>query len=507
MASQPPPASSATSSSSLSSISDDDSTASRGPPAKRVQLDDLPSEIHTSIARLCYQADLRLDDAFADLKRRGGLASNMSLDLDAFRKSYGRTVVALRAVSKKWRTVCDCFVFKNLVARQATNPMFTLVIVPAYGQHFTHLDMLNASAVHLTELAKGLPSLPNLRHIVLPARPLDKLLQSTAAPVAVVIRSTLLISLRKIDQLATGRSSLSECLEITNSCSASLRRLTLSCASPDILPALWDILQPLPNLNFLDLYVLPKLGAWTQDMSFEDLTSTPTMTMPRLETLSIQFRRVPRNLPAFVSLFSSSLHELWIHIIDAGSDPSSLGTHQILPITSMPALTYVQLIAKSTVLDAAFRAAQPEMVPSLSQMAILHIGDGTVAPTASAHMLAYIRDHGRVEDITISQYSDRQTRALEDAEAVELESLVPVVDIGPELYPHLAMNGPNAIQAWCCDEARPANRPIALRMLDDLLEYMKQWRNRAILAQDWADVARLATALQHVDFERMLHDA
>lgn len=81
----------------------------------RVQLSSLPAEIKDKIAQQCHAADVRLEECVYDVGKnviedpRPGTALAR---LRSVRKSYGRSISALYAVSRGWKKTCVPYRFE-----------------------------------------------------------------------------------------------------------------------------------------------------------------------------------------------------------------------------------------------------------------------------------------------------------------------------------------------------------------------------------------------------------
>ncbi|GAA5989493.1 hypothetical protein JCM10908_000500 [Rhodotorula pacifica] len=482
----------------------------------RLTLDSLPAEIHRTIVKLCYDADLRLDKALASFNKssgggRAGLPRDSLLNPTVFRKTHTRSIASLYAVSSKWRKLCKSHRFKILVAAKVLDPVFGVWIAQQYGHYFVKLDLRGVNRSHIMEVVKALPCLPNLKGFDLGGGPLAIFDHSAADIIAASILSKLMNAMKKAEILKLGKYETNEIRLMTSAAGNTLRHLSLRFDKPSTLFSLWSVLEPLNNLKELFLTFVRTSALKNLDLQ-ELVNSYKADKTLALTELKINTHHFIFNVSPFVELFAPSLRTLILDVPQApneheGEDDEedADATTHLVPLTSLRELHSLELRGNCSLLVRELKRLERHDALRKVRFVTIHPARKS-APIDLMYIKARLTSaSARVPEFTM--YVNKSRLQLFASAFSRFEEYDVCKTTSPFLHPALALTDAETIRDLLKQGERPDQRQAVLDTLDDVLKFAVEWRERAVNTQDWADVARLAELLQPMDVERMVHKA
>ncbi|GAA5877100.1 hypothetical protein JCM3774_002841 [Rhodotorula dairenensis] len=195
-------------------------------------------------------------------------------------------------------------------------------------------------------------------------------------------------------------------------------------------------------------------------------------------------------------------------IFDATDDESEAGDESStpsLPETTLLELVKLELRGEPWVLANILRTAPLEALPKLQSLTVLPAGCNSFPSRLLSSLARYTEQHAHVRKVTA--HVIEAPAPLGHPDPHRLSQHGARVTTLPLVQPTVAMTEPETVCDRLEDAASPAERQDVLAPLDSVIAFAAEWRDRAVNAQDWADVARLAKVLQPMDVERMFHRA
>ncbi|TKA50590.1 hypothetical protein B0A53_06068 [Rhodotorula sp. CCFEE 5036] len=437
----------------------------------RVQLNDLPAELKSKIAQQCHAADVRLEDA-------------------------------LYALSKEWKKICAPYRFEVITTPQAGKAFFLLVIAPTYGQHFIKADLENFDFEGIVEFVKALPMLPNLRSFKLDGITLHMLETECDAQVMEIVMARLSSAIRQsARQLVLVESSLRQVLHFVWSAPL-LSKLEVHPPSYDrqVITSLWRILTTTPAVTHLHM----NLSEFDDDEDLLDLrilVDTRPASIAPLSTITLEYAELVASISDLLALFSPNLRTVTIKYCCLAEQPAAQPS--ALPTCALPNLQSLNLTGPADCLLPTLDGVTSALLPRLRMLTIdCRPADSTLSSASSAivdRVKAIATEHSNLEVVKLSHpYARLDSRSGQAGDSAPSRHGTEMLNL-PSVYPLLTTAKPD-------DSIQPYSNDDATGYSVKLLEAGMDWCKRASLTDDRVSLARLARALQPLDFERMLHE-
>ncbi|BGP44030.1 hypothetical protein JCM10450v2_008247 [Rhodotorula kratochvilovae] len=138
-------------------------TAEARPAPPRAQLDHLPTELKSQIARMCAAQDEAIVEWTAKFEV---MHSDGSDELEYMRDMYGTSLGTLFCLSRGWAQIAAPFRFETLKASRIHHPTFRASLVAKWSRHMQKLDIDEASVVAYNDLIPVLGGLTHVKSIV-----------------------------------------------------------------------------------------------------------------------------------------------------------------------------------------------------------------------------------------------------------------------------------------------------------------------------------------------------
>ncbi|GAA5989484.1 hypothetical protein JCM10908_000495 [Rhodotorula pacifica] len=258
----------------------------------------------------------------------------------------------------------------------------------------------------------------------------------------------------------------------------------------------------MPHLVELELSLSPD-QQW-DPVHFTTLTANAPTQVPAITLLRVKGLGRAENAADFVALFRETLQSLDISY-NAPAEPAIERSISI-PAVKFPLLASICLEGSNADVISHVKALDPELVPCLSKLSLRWIRNERIMSAAVQELQMAAARHGSLKTIQaylvarrVWPWGFRQTYAFAQRDVELVDS--------PELYPVLAMSDtPSFLRRLEAGHAGD-QRATAIEMVDRLIEFARDWQERAYAAEDWVSTARLAKALQLLDLEWALHEA
>lgn len=385
---------------------------------------------------------------------------------------------------------------------QAGKAFFLLVIAPTYGQHFIKADLENFDFEGIVEFVKALPMLPNLRSFKLDGITLHMLETECDAQVMEIVMARLSSAIRQsARQLVLVESSLRQVLHFVWSAPL-LSKLEVHPPSYDrqVITSLWRILTTTPAVTHLHM----NLSEFDDDEDLLDLrilVDTRPASIAPLSTITLEYAELVASISDLLALFSPNLRTVTIKYCCLAEQPAAQPS--ALPTCALPNLQSLNLTGPADCLLPTLDGVTSALLPRLRMLTIdCRPADSTLSSASSAivdRVKAIATEHSNLEVVKLSHpYARLDSRSGQAGDSAPSRHGTEMLNL-PSVYPLLTTAKPD-------DSIQPYSNDDATGYSVKLLEAGMDWCKRASLTDDRVSLARLARALQPLDFERMLHE-
>ncbi|BGP07258.1 hypothetical protein JCM10049v2_003089 [Rhodotorula toruloides] len=494
------------------------STATAQLPVRSWSFDLLPLELKKRIAQRCRQQDdwarSCLDTISSFCSPEGRDAENLKQHVKDLRRTYGSSVGALFRLSKSWSAAAAPFRFSHCKVSRTTSFLFRYRIAPLYGQYFRSLEFDKSDQAILQSLLPLLPFMPNIEDLRLTFDGFERVLQRetyhnpASMPQVEALSLTLLVS----DTPLTFEPLL-----------ARLTTIHFELGS-------WSTLQKLADaaksLRELQVYKLANYGRGNPGVS--QLASI-LVSCPLLETLHVPLSEMSafrpiwgQPLPRIRSLTLDVDGDMWL-IRLAAHFADSLENFSLRFITAhgcccevSHVFPHVKAIEASAVTkDSRFFFTFPA---SINPTAFPALESFTFRPKATS---AYeVRDAVDCLRQAIKKFDEadpcnslRQIHVsnrlypLPMWAMTRLQSAVGRADRRITAGPMEPFVGSFALHAEfdrAVDNVPAWSSSEAAASIEETLNYVQSWFERATAAGDGSDLAKIAVALGRAELERVV---
>ncbi|GAA5991904.1 hypothetical protein JCM10908_002264 [Rhodotorula pacifica] len=482
----------------------------------------LPTEVKQLIARMCDEQDQAMRNAVTDLQRRqSGDEMPDELTPQHLRANLS-SVGVLYSLSREWQQIATPIRFKHLQLRRIVDALFRARIMPCYAVHIKTLDLDGLTDSLMESLLLCLPHLQNVVHLRV-----GHFLHNTEDRRREVVFRHFEPRLKRIDSCFLDTFSQAQTL-----LSGAERLVDLELHADltrDQPQALWDLLESLPGLKRLDYTYYRPSNASNSLSSFRDCFPSKPYRLPAIQHLAIRASddnaiRVLDGLQPFVAIFAQNLLGLVLgldvysfHLSNVQPrDDWTLPKGGLLPelrTLNMPTSLHITAHILGKWQD-------PEAATKLRRITLTH--DDYAQPESDLPPLALPSLLSRCPHLELISI-DWPYMDIKEATRYYAGSSKRI-QVTPRLYPLMVMTAvhaadkrydfmrapslpPSASSAQPPLELEPELRGCEqiVEGIDETLEFLAQWRDRAILQADPVALVKLAEVLKHADVARVRH--
>ncbi|POY73808.1 hypothetical protein BMF94_3349 [Rhodotorula taiwanensis] len=445
------------------------------PARRRVDLNCLPANVKTHIARLCAKQDRALKDGLSFLHQteRGTLAD---LIASFERDKRGASIRGLYCASKEWSSIAAPFRFNSLDVKGLRSPVFQMRLAHTHGQHFREVKLLGAKLCDFIILAPLLPFLPNV----------TKIWVSDFRPAALRLLDPIELDERELTHLETTITAILTRAE----------HIVAHVNATDVLPTL---VPEAARSRLLRLSVI--LSDAAACSAFFDLL--PSLALPPLRVLEVASPDVAPSLLDFMSLFAPTLEQIFFKAASYSlSFRPQIPTGSTSFVGPFPKLATLSLFGDAAALEGPLGGICDDNMPLLKTL--VYFPDRLPAQPERRAGEPFIPAPHRIIPLQVlgvytAEYPKDRTL---------LEKL-PISSV-PMAQQKLDRNFYEDV-LWYSQS--PAESPGDFDFADveetdkDAIDYLRTWTERAKVQRDTASLVRIARALCQVELERIAYEA
>lgn len=374
----------------------------------RAQLNMLPDELKTYIARLCADQDVALREALIDAEKRFAGCYPQCTDIYGYRLKVQSSLGALYQTSKEWQKITAPHRFRvrravtrvegprradtavpprqRLNYRQLCDERFLFDYAHRVGGFVVSLDLTTAATINgFVHLAGAVSLLPNLKQIKVdnykqvfktardpgphPRSHSAYVMDSAEAAVGRLLNAATDVSMTVAD--------LDQVLQrLSLDARGRLQRLSVQVTT-EAFGRLIPLLRTTPRLQFFELRLTGNNTDLTEvvlDALLDNhkRTDKGATVLPALRALKLEYPDISRTVLAFAELFAPTLESLELHIRDYDEDFEVAKLEEPIGfVKEFPALTALTLTGDVEALQGPLASISDDLFPFLKHLRYL----------------------------------------------------------------------------------------------------------------------------------------